>query len=78
MTQKYCQNCRFWVQFGTGCEATVGTCHRRAPHKPTDVSIGACETTSVWPPTDFDDFCGQWKALTFEQIEERAEKARKP
>lgn len=56
-----CGTCKWWEVFGTGYEARFGWCHRHAPHRPTNVIQGKCETVGIWPNPEANDFCGQWE-----------------
>jgi hypothetical protein len=50
----WCETCRFWVEDQEDEE--IGCCHRYPPR--VVIRRGDCPD-SLWPETDYDDWCGE-------------------
>ena len=55
-----CRTCRYWDAGAERQEADVGEC-RRMPPQAGEVCGG--RLTGLFPETDPDDWCGEWKAV---------------
>lgn len=60
---KKCETCEYWggtsMNVGSGGFRSQMGCRRHAPS-------GSGQDSWTWPPTDADDWCGDWERLVVE------------